>query len=152
MAPLLLLALIASASCSGPWQAPVPGPVLRAFQPPSAPWGAGHRGVDLLAAPGDPVRSPTDGQVSVAGAIGGRPVLVVVDDLGRRATLEPVTALVAPGDVVRAGELVGVVGGGGHCGGRCIHLGARVDPPGAAPAYLAPLSLMGCRAVLRPDP
>ena len=152
--PMLLTtaALIALMACAGPWQPPTPGPMIRPFAAPSQAFGAGHRGVDFASEVGDPVSSPTEGTVTLASTIGGRPVLVVTDEAGRRATLEPVTALVSVGDRVRAGEPVGVLGRGGHCDGRCLHLGVRVDAPGQRPAYLPPLDLLGCRAILKPDP
>lgn len=147
----ILAVLAALTGCSGPWQPPVEGPVTRPFQPPGHAFGAGHRGVDLLALPGDPVRSPTAGTVLVAAAIAGRPVLVVRDAAGRRATLEPVLALVPVGTEVEAGALVGRVARGGHCDGRCLHLGVRVDAPGEPPAYLPAPPLMACRPILLPD-
>ena len=145
------LALTALVGCSGPWQPPVPGEVVRAYRPPERSFGPGHRGVDLAASPGDLVRSPATGVLLLAGPIGGRPVLVVLDGQGRRATLEPVVALVGEGDAVEAGAVVGRVGRGGHCDGRCVHLGARLDEPGEPAAYLPPLALLGCRPVLLPD-
>jgi len=45
------------------WPLAPPHPVLRPFQAPSAPWGPGHRGVDLGGQPGDPVFAVADGVV-----------------------------------------------------------------------------------------
>ena len=144
------LAVAALVGCQGPWLPPTPGAIIRGFQPPAQAYGSGHRGVDAAAAPGDPVRSPVSGEVLVAARIGGRGVLVVRDGEGRRATLEPVETLLSEGTLVEAGQLVGTVGRGGHCDGRCLHLGARIDEPGAPATYLSPLPLLGCHAVLRP--
>lgn len=150
---LVLLASIGAGvpACDGPWHAPLSGMPIRPFQAPSLPFGPGHRGIDIAASPGDEVRSPADGRVVVAGRIGGRPVLVVEEPSGRRATLEPVDAVVAVGQSVRGGELVGTVGLGGHCERRCVHLGARIPGPGQARAYADPMGLLGCRPVLKPE-
>lgn len=143
--------LAASLVASCGWLAPVPGPLAAAFDPPAGPRGAGHRGVDLRADPGEPVRAPVAGTVAVAGWIGGRPVLAI-DAGGIRATLEPVSAApgIGPGVPVRRGDVVGTVGPGGtsHCAGGCVHLGARL--PGRPPRYLDPATL-GCRPVLKPS-
>src|SRR5690349_8021915 len=57
---------------------PVAGPggrvrpvVERGFEPPPEPWAAGHRGVDLGAAPGTEVVAAATGRVSFAGTVAG---------------------------------------------------------------------------------
>ena len=76
--------------------------VVEGFDPPDDPWGAGHRGVDLLGAPGQQVHAALPGRVSFAGMLAGRGV-VVVDHGDTRTTYEPVAAGVAVGDAVAAG-------------------------------------------------
>jgi len=95
------------------WVRPAPGDVLRPFEPPAARWSAGHRGVDLAAGPGEPVRSPADGTVAFAGRVAGKPVVVVAHAGGLRSTFEPATATAPRGAGVRAGEMVAHVGGEG---------------------------------------
>ena len=51
--------------------------VVHGFDPPSTPWGSGHRGVDLLGNPGQQVRAALAGQVTFAGTLAGRGVVVV---------------------------------------------------------------------------
>src|SRR5690606_40194397 len=41
--------------------------LVRGFEAPRERWGAGHRGVDLAAATGQPVRAPGPGTVTFAG-------------------------------------------------------------------------------------
>ncbi|MEZ5190813.1 MAG: M23 family metallopeptidase [Schumannella sp.] len=91
-----------------PWLWPVPPPhsVSRAFVAPDSPYGAGHRGVDLQAAGGAPVRAPADGVVHFAGFVVDRPVLSIRHAGGVLSSFEPVEAVVAAGEPVRRGEVV----------------------------------------------
>ena len=145
-----LLAVIASAPDGARAAAPVsPGPavwpltprpeVVTPFDPPSSPWGAGHRGVDLLGRPGQAVLSALPGTVTFAGTLAGRGV-VVVDHGALRTTYEPVEASVPVGSAVPAGGVIGTLqSGGSHCFPRaCLHWGLL-----AGERYLDPLSLLG---------
>lgn len=138
----------ATPSPHGDWAAPVsPVTVVRGFDPPSRPWLAGHRGVDLRTRPGSTVRAAGSGRVAYVGVLAGRGV-VVIDHGTLRTTYEPVDADVAPGQHVDRGEPLGRIGvGTGHCGtGSCLHLGLK-----RGDAYLDPrLVLARSRAVLRP--
>jgi murein DD-endopeptidase MepM/ murein hydrolase activator NlpD len=113
--------------------------VARRFDPPDSPWASGHRGVDLLGQPGQPVRSALAGTVTFAGIVAGRGV-VVVDHGATRTTYEPVAATVAVGTVVPAGGTLGRLQGGlSHCAPRtCLHWGLL-----RGEQYLDPLSLLG---------
>lgn len=128
---------------SSGWERPVPGALLRAFEPPAARWTAGHRGVDLAAGEGEVVTSPADGTVTFAGRVAGKPVVVVAHAGGLRSTFEPATTSTPRGTGVRAGEPVARLGGEGaaasHCGpAACLHWGVlRGD------AYLDPMALLG---------
>ena len=67
----VLVALLSPGPAQAAWRPPVGGPVTRPFDPGSRPFEAGrHRGVDLQAAPGAPVRAPCSGTVAFAGAVG----------------------------------------------------------------------------------
>ena len=132
----------------GAWPLRPTPAVVRGFDPPDAAWGAGHRGVDLLGRPGQPVRTALAGTVTFAGVIAGRGV-VVVDHGDTRTTYEPVAASVARGDPVAAGAVVGrLAPAGSHCPPRaCLHWGwirgtTYLDPlllVGAGPVRLLPL-------------
>lgn len=112
--------------------------VERAFEPPPTPYAAGHRGVDLRAAPGTPVRAAAPGQVVFAGLVAGRGVVVVALGGGLRITYQPVRATVAVGTEVTAGQEVGVIQDGmSHCEAGCLHWGLR-----RGQTYLDPLSLL----------
>ncbi|MFF3467832.1 murein hydrolase activator EnvC family protein [Streptomyces sp. NPDC001984] len=113
--------------------------VVRGWDPPATPYGRGHRGVDLGARSGTPVRAVAPGRVSFAGRLAGRGVVSVeLTGTDLRTTYEPVTASVKKGDEVEAGQVVGVVEAtGAHCGGMCVHWGLLRDE-----TYLDPLSLL----------
>jgi hypothetical protein len=117
--------------------------VVHGFAPPSAPWAAGHRGVDLLGHPGQAVHSAEDGTIRFAGLLAGRGV-VVVGHGPTRTTYEPVTATVRVGDQVRAGAVVGrLEAAPSHCFPRsCLHWGLIEGD-----TYWDPLSLLGARPV-----
>jgi murein DD-endopeptidase MepM/ murein hydrolase activator NlpD len=148
--PLLLVGLLlttpappsaaAGTDPVGVWPLSPEPEVVAGFDPPAEEWGAGHRGVDLLGAPGQPVLAALPGEVSFAGSLAGRGV-VVVDHGPTRTTYEPVAASVAVGDAVAAGTPIGTLqAGGSHCPPRaCLHWGWIEG----AETYLDPLRLVG---------
>ncbi|MET8077307.1 M23 family metallopeptidase [Streptomyces sp. NPDC005303] len=113
--------------------------VLRGWEPPATVYGRGHRGVDLAAPAGTPVRAVAAGRVSFAGRVAGKGVVSVeLTGTDLRTTYEPVTASVEKGDEVAAGEAVGTVEPtGSHCTTTCVHWGLR-----RGETYLDPLSLL----------
>jgi murein DD-endopeptidase MepM/ murein hydrolase activator NlpD len=123
------------------WALPLAGApeVTRPFAPPPSPYAAGHRGVDLAAAPGAPVLAAGAGTVVFAGWVAGRPVVSIDHPGGLRTTYEPVTPTVAAGQVVAPGTPLGVleVGHAGCPAGACLHWGLR-----RGGVYLDPLSLL----------
>ncbi|MET4638546.1 peptidoglycan DD-metalloendopeptidase family protein [Mycetocola sp. 2940] len=138
-----------SADTAGAWEWPIAAPhqVQRPFEAPPTPYSAGHRGIDLAAPSGRAVLAAADGVVSFSGFVVDRPVLSVRHDGGLVSSIEPVAATVAAGDAVRTGDVIGVVASGGHCDGRCVHLGARLYGE-----YVNPMALLGLlpNAVLLP--
>ncbi len=128
----------------GGWVRPVPGELVHPFDPPARDWLRGHRGVDLAAARGAAVASPAAGVVTFAGAVGGKPVVVVTHRDGLRSTLEPVDAIAPRGTTVAAGAQVGTLGArpgpaDNHCApADCLHWGVR-----RAERYLDPMALLG---------
>lgn len=138
---VVLLALVLTAGAP-----PVPGPVVRGFDPPERVWLAGHRGVDLAGVAGEPVTAPSAGVVTFAGLVAGRPVLVV--DHGEvRSTLEPVHATVPVGARVAMGDVVGRLVEGHACpAGTCLHWGLK-----RGEEYLDPLSLTASPVRLLPE-
>lgn len=104
---------------------PRPG-VERAFEAPAQKWLPGHRGVDLAAPPGTPLRSPATGVVSFSGVVVDREVLTIDHGDGRKSSVEPVTATVRRGERVERGQVVARVAAPGHGPrGESVHWGVR---------------------------
>lgn len=115
--------------------------ILRGWEPPASDYGPGHRGVDLAAPPGVPVRAAGAGRVSFAGEVAGRGVVSIeLSGTGEpplRTTYVPVRARVSRGDRVAVGAVVGTLQPGAHCPSSCLHWGLlRGD------RYLDPLTLL----------
>ena len=127
------------------WTWPADGPVLRPFALGEDPYAGGqHRGVDVAASAGSPVRSPAAGVVSFAGTVpgGGRTVTVQTAD-GYSVTLVHLGSIgVAREAVLEEGASLGTVGPSGDAehAEPYVHFGVRVtsDPHG----YLDPLSFL----------
>ncbi|WP_344854922.1 M23 family metallopeptidase [Planomonospora alba] len=125
----------------GRWTWPLSGRprILRSFAPPPEPWLPGHRGVDLAAAPGAPVRAAGPGTIGYAGPLAGRGVVTVLHPGGLRTTYLPLRPSVRRGQTVEPGQVIGVVEDvPGHCPTGCLHWGLLLDR-----RYLDPLLLLG---------
>ena len=158
------------ARAAGGWASPVDGEVLERFRYGPNPFLRGqHRGVDIAAPDGSPVRSACAGTVTFAGSVGrsGRTVAVrcgrhsvSYGHLGSIDTRE--------GRDLGAGDRIGRVGRSGRPRGRAphVHLGVRVaserwgyvDPlrflgggPGGGP-LAPPPRVPGSRRPLAPEP
>lgn len=101
--------------------------VLRPFDPPPAPWLPGHRGVDL-AMPQAQVRTPSAGEISWAGWVVDRPVVVFTHSSGARTAIEPVETWYPVGTQLPAGVPFASLGGGRqHCVTPCVHWSVRIN-------------------------
>ncbi|MGL6235334.1 MAG: M23 family metallopeptidase [Segniliparus sp.] len=117
--------------------------VATRFDPPSHRWGSGHRGVDLVAAAGADVRSAGRGTVVFASAINGVGAVSVEHPGGLRTTYEPVEPTVRIGQLVAAGDPIGllVAGHPGCPGQACLHWGLKLGH-GRHDQYYDPLVLV----------
>jgi murein DD-endopeptidase MepM/ murein hydrolase activator NlpD len=98
-----------------------------------------HAGMDLAAPTGTPVKAAADAVVVSAAAHGGYGLAVVLDHGGALATLYGHLSrlLVRPGDVVRRGDRIGLVGSTGASTGPHLHFEVRVSGTPTDPtAYL----------------
>lgn len=94
-----------------------------------------HRGIDLAASTGTPIRATADGSVSTSGWAGGYGLLVAIDHAGgvqtRYGHMSRLNVL--PGQQVRQGEVIGFVGSTGASTGPHVHYevrrnGRAIDP------------------------
>ena len=141
------------------WAWPVDGPVLRPFVLGDDPYAGGqHRGVDIGAPAGTPVRAPAAGTVSFAGTVptGGKTITIRTAD-GYAVTLQRLGSTSVPrGLAVDEGDVVGSVG---QAAEPYVYLGVRkaeepdgyVDPLGLLPP-LAPAPAPDEPAPVEPDP
>lgn len=121
---LLLTPLPARADQGLELEAPVPGAILKAFDPGTSRYSAGHRGVDLSASRGDPVHAAAAGQVYFSGLVAGTPSVSVDHGNGLRTTYTPVTGSVSVGAQVAAGDVIGHIADLPHCApDYCLHWG-----------------------------
>jgi murein DD-endopeptidase MepM/ murein hydrolase activator NlpD len=126
------------------WAWPVVGPVIRDFDPPDDPYGAGHRGIDIAASVGTTILAPEAGVVSFAGKVGGQLFVTLDHGGGLQSTYSWISvAMVRKGDVVGRGSEIGLTGQG-HPGAVVphLHFGVRLNG-----AYLDPLGLLGAPPV-----
>jgi len=137
------------------WTWPVDGPVLRQFTLGSDPYAGGqHRGIDIGAPSGTPVRAPASGRVSFAGTVpGGGQTLTLETAEGFSVTLVHLGTIgAARGANVGEGSTVGTVGPSGdvELAEPYVYLGIRVtgDPNG----YLDPLRFLPPRVGSAPVP
>ena len=129
-----------SAMPFGAWPWPVTGPVIRAFDTPTTPFGAGHRGIDVAVPVGTAILAPEAGTVSFAGRVGGELFVTLDHGGGLASTYSWLSAtVVREGDVVALGQTIGSTGSG-HPGAAIphLHLGMKLDG-----AYLDPLEVLG---------
>ena len=140
---LAALAIAAPAGAAGlpagTYEWPVEGTVIRAFEQPSSPYAAGHRGIDIATPYGTPIGAPAPGTVSFAGKVAGS-LFVSVDHAGGiRTTYSWLSgATVAKGDAVETGDVLGYTGSG-HAGVTPdhLHFGVRLDGD-----YIDPMMLL----------
>lgn len=113
---------------------PVPGVIIRDFDPPAQPYGPGHRGVDIGALPGTTVRAALPGTIRFVGQVAGRGWVTVDHGGGLQTTYGDLgTFAVTSGQRVAAGDGLGTLSG------AAAHLdwGAKLDGE-----YIDPLSLL----------
>lgn len=122
--------------------------ILDDFDDPGKPWLAGHRGVDLAAAPGTPILAPADATVRFSGMVAGKNVVSLSLGGDLVTTFEPATGVEPVGAAVRRGQVIAHVDGGSdHCADQCLHWGLRRGKK----TYLDPAAYVSrSRIVLKP--
>ena len=150
-----LFAILVGASPAHAWTWPVDGPVLQPFSLGDDPYAAGyHRGVDVAAPAGSPVRAPAGGTVTFAGTVprGGRTLTIRTADGYAVRLLHLGTFAVGRGESVREGDVVAAVGPSGEVEHPepYVHLGVRIASE--RDGYVDPLSLLPARDAAVPAP
>lgn len=93
------------------YTAPVDGPVVDGFRPPSTPYGPGNRGLEYDTAPGTPVRAAAAGVVTFAGPVAGALYVTVLHADGVRTTYSYLRSIaVHADDAVQSHEMLGAAG------------------------------------------
>lgn len=102
--------------------------------------GRRHRGIDVAAPTGTPIRSVRDGVVTFAGVRGGYGNTVEIDHGGGEETLSAHQAelLVDQGDHVRRGQVIGRVGSTGSSTGPHLHFEYTLSEREQDPLALLP--------------
>jgi murein DD-endopeptidase MepM/ murein hydrolase activator NlpD len=113
---------------SGAFVWPVTGPITSPFCERRS-WEACHPGIDIGVGTGTPIRAAQTGQVVLAGPQGGYGNFTCVAHSRALSTCyaHQSQILVAVGQVVRQGEVIGRVGCTGLCFGSHLHFEVRVN-------------------------
>lgn len=100
---------------------------------------SGHWGVDFAVAEGSAVPAPVAGEVTFAGTVAGMRTVTITTSDGARVSLSHLgRVVVAAGDLVSVGD---VVGRSGRAHGReAVHLSVRVNG-----RYVDPDAYLRCR-------
>ena len=137
----LLVAISAPAPaappCARALSPPVPGKIVRPFNPAK---GGGHFGVDLASPMAAPVRAPVSGTVTFAGKVAGMLSVTIAPSPRVRVSLSFLSRIwVTTGRKVRTGDLLGRTGSDHGVG--AVHLSLRVDG-----RYIDPRPALACGA------
>ena len=144
-----LLHRVEMPTASPPTRVECYGPVVDAavtdpFRPPAQRWLSGNRGLTFEPSIGQPVRAAAAGEVTFAGAVARRLHVTVLHADGLRTSYSYLDDhVVAKGQLVRRGQLLG------HTGAE-FHLGLRDGDVYLDPALLFATPCRGSRAVLVP--
>jgi murein DD-endopeptidase MepM/ murein hydrolase activator NlpD len=130
----------------GSWNPPLETPIrlINQYRQPNSDYSAGHRGVDYLVTPGQPVLAPADGRVWFVGKVAQRSVLSIEHEGGFLTEFEPVCTDLVKGEPVFAGQEIAKVCETSsdyrqHCSSAlCLHFSLR-----SAGKYLSPLVFIG---------
>ena len=120
------------------WSAPVEGRLSSAFGERADPFtqmARFHRGIDIAAPAGAPIRAAQSGTVVFSGHLSGYGNTIILEHAGGYRTLYGHTSrnLVKEGNLISAEQVIGEVGSSGRSTGTHLHFelqkgGERVDP------------------------
>ena len=120
------------------WTAPVDGRLSSTFGERADPFTRAtrfHRGVDIAAPAGTPIRAAQSGTVVFSGHLAGYGNTIIVEHAGGYRTLYGHASrnLVREGDMISAEQVIGEVGSSGRSTGTHLHFelqkgGERLNP------------------------
>jgi murein DD-endopeptidase MepM/ murein hydrolase activator NlpD len=118
-------AVTTGGAADGTWVRPLSGRVTSEYGPR---WGTQHKGMDIAAATGAPVRSMAAGVVRRADWNGGYGNAVIIDHGNGISTLygHNSALTVKPGQRVNAGDVIAKAGSTGDSTGPHLHLEVRI--------------------------
>ena len=132
------------AGAAGTWLWPVSGPVLRGFDPPLSPYGAGHRGIDIAAPVGTQILAPAPGTITFAGKVAGQLFVTIDHGGGLESTYSWLSSVaVRKGDQVAVGAVIAATGHG-HLADPWphLHMGVKLSD-----VYVDPMNYLGVMSV-----
>lgn len=140
--PVLADRAVAAAKSVATWVSPVPAmEIIEAFDPPREAWLQGHRGIDVLAVSGEPLRAPTAGVIRFRGSVAGTATVSIETASGFVVSFQPATSDLEKGEGFASGAEIGTVGAGTHCDRPCLHVG--VWPVASDRRYVDPAQFYG---------
>ena len=155
LVPTFIAFFILTAPAQAAWLWPVSGEVITPYRNGTDPYATGqHRGIDIAAPAGTPVRAAAAGDVRFAGTAGssGLTIGIRTSD-GYDTSYLHLSALdVRAGARVAAGDRIGAVGTTGSRSAAAPHLHFGVRDAGTRHAYHDPLGLLPPAPPASPTP
>jgi murein DD-endopeptidase MepM/ murein hydrolase activator NlpD len=128
-------------STSGTLAWPLRGPIVRGYEEPANPYASGHRGIDIGASVGTPVKAAASGTVHFAGKVAGSMFVSIDHDGGLQTTYSWVSEIdTHKGAQVQKGDVI-ALSGTGHPGSTDpthLHFGVKKDGE-----YVDPMLYLG---------
>jgi murein DD-endopeptidase MepM/ murein hydrolase activator NlpD len=124
------------------------GPSPYDFEPPAFGFPHFHTGIDLAAPMGTPVYAAAGGIVAVAAgsSVGYGNHIIIAHDVNTMTLYGHLQAMaVQPGQTVRQGQLIGLMGSTGNSTGPHLHFEARVNNHATDPAPFLPIVAPGAK-------
>lgn len=130
-----------SSATAGTFAWPLRGPIVRGYEQPSSPYASGHRGIDIGAPVGTPVKAAASGVVHFAGKVAGSLFVSIDHDGGVQTTYSWVSEVdTKKGAKVQKGDVI-ALSGTGHPGSTeptHLHFGVKQDGE-----YVDPMLYLG---------
>ena len=118
---------------------PVDALIERRFEPPTSPYGPGHRGVDYSVSAGTRVRAAGPGVVTWAGPVAGNVAVTIDHGQGLETTYSILSTVgVMEGEKIDEGRWIGTVEHAHDSADGGLHFGVKLDH-----VYVDPMDYLG---------